>query len=389
MRVAIDLTALLPQPTGVDTYLLQLVEQLAKIESENQYTLFLNVADRGRFNGELGENITVRAWSGRPRALRLAFQQCALPLASALAGFDVIHSPSFLLPVWRGRARHLLTVHDMTFFTRPNLHNRLHRSMPFRRAVRMSIRRAHMVNVPSKAARRDLLRLMPDVSAERVRVTPWGIHPRFCPAPSAEVAAEVARLGVPQPYILSLGTIEPRKNQLAILDAFRSLVASGERRLHLVFAGAMGWNTGDILQAASSPDLRDRIHVLGYVSAEALPWLYRGASLFVYPSIDEGFGFPPLEAMACGVPVLASRGSSLEENLSGAADLVPAGNSLALSDAMRELLADPARRKSLVTLGRERAATFRWEDTARSILSCYEDLAAGRIDTAQCGSDGG
>jgi glycosyltransferase involved in cell wall biosynthesis len=374
LRVAIDLTALLPRRTGVDTYIVELVKHLAKIDGENQYTLFVNAADRRHFDGTLGENMTVRAWSGRPRALRLAFQQCALPVASALSGFDVIHSPSFLLPLWRGRARHLLTVHDMTFFTRPALHNRLHRSSLFRRAVRMSIRRAHMVNVPSEAVRRDILRLLPDVPDERVRVTPWGIHPRFCPAPQAQVGAELARLGVRQPYVLSLGTIEPRKNQLTILEAFRCLVASGETRLHLVLAGGLGWNTRAVLDAAESPDLRERIHVLGYVSDEALPWLYRGASLFVYPSIDEGFGFPPLEAMACGVPVIASRGSSLEENLHGAAHLVSPGNSKSLTDAMRELMADPVRRESLAQLGRERAATFRWEDTARLLVSCYEGL---------------
>lgn len=378
MRVAIDLTALLPRRTGVDTYILELVKHLAKIDGENQYTLFVNVADRKHFDGKLGDNMTVRAWSGRPRVLRLAFQQCALPVASALAGFDVIHSPSFLLPLWRGRASHLLTVHDMTFFTRPALHNRLHRSSLFRRAVRMSIRRAHMVNVPSEAVRRDVLRLIPDVSSDRVRVTPWGIHPRFCLAPQSQVSAEVARLGVPQPYVLSLGTIEPRKNQLAILEGFRRLVASGETRLHLVLAGGLGWNTRAVMRAAASPDLRERIHVLGYVADEALPWLYRGASLFVYPSFDEGFGFPPLEAMACGVPVIASAGSSLEENLRGAAVLVSPGNSDALADAMRELMADPVRRESLAQLGRERAATFLWEDTARLLLSCYEALNTRR-----------
>ncbi len=165
---------------------------------------------------------------------------------------------------------------------------------------------------------------------------------------------------------------------MANLEGFRRLVASGETRLHLVLAGGLGWNTGAVMRAAASPDLRERIHVLGYVSDEALPWLYRGASLFVYPSIDEGFGFPPLEAMACGVPVIASAGSSLEENLRGAAVLVSPGNSDALADVMRELIADPVRRESLAQLGRERAATFRWEVTARLLLSCYEALNTRR-----------
>ena len=376
MRVAIDLTALQPRATGVDTFLMEFVRHLAMIDGETQYTLFLNVADRRKFDWLTSGNFSLRTWSGRARPLRLVFQQVCLPLASTLAGFDVIHSPAFLLPRLRGRARHLLTVHDMTFFTMPNVHNRLHRSAPFRRAVASSIRRADMVNVPSDASRRDLLRLMPDVPDDKVRVTPWGIHPRFCPAPAAEIAEAVARLGLTQPYVLSLGTIEPRKNQLAILEAFRRFAAADNNGVHLVLAGGLGWNTRDVLREAALPGLRDRIHVLGYVPADSLMWLYRGASIFAYPSIDEGFGFPPLEAMACGVPVIASCGSSLEENLGGAAQLVPATDVSALADAMSELMLDSTRRESLIRLGRERAATFRWEDTARRILKCYEDLAA-------------
>ncbi|MEO8192969.1 MAG: glycosyltransferase family 1 protein [Gemmatimonadales bacterium] len=375
MRIGIDLTALVARPTGVDTYLVEFVSHLVEIDRSNQYTLFLNFADRRRFNGTLGPNIRIRVLSGRQRAVRFAFQQIALPLASAANGFDVIHSPSFLLPFWKGRARHLLTVHDMTFFTMPAVHTRLHRSAAFRSAVLASIRRADMINVPSEAARIDLLRLLPGISADVVRVTRFGVHPRFCVAPAAEVARHLARLELPQRYVLSLGTIEPRKNQIAVIEAFRRLVSAGDTGLHLVFAG-QGSRTREIMHEAQSPALRGRVHFLGYVPDEALPWLYRGASLFVYPSLDEGFGFPPLEAMACGAPVIASLGSSLEENLAGAAELVSPTDAVALGDAMRRLLTDHNSRQLLVQRGLQRAATFRWEQTARQILDCYQDLAA-------------
>ncbi len=375
MKVAIDLTALMPKTTGIDTYLVEMVRNLAKLDRKSRYTLFLNFADRKRFDGVLGENIAVRACCPRPRPARLLFQQGVLPLASAISGYDVIHSPSFLMPWWRGRARHLLTVQDMTFFSMPNLHSSLRGGSIFRKMVGMSIERAHMINVPSETTRRDLLHWFPNVAAEAVRITPLGINPRFCPAPPAEVAANVKRLGLPPHYVLYLGTIEPRKNVDALVESYAQLVSAGTLDEHLVLAGAPGWNCERIFQRVKAPDLRDRVHLTGYVADQDLPWVYRGASMFVYPSLYEGFGLPPLEAMACGVPVISSSASSLEENLRGAAELIPPGDIAALCRAMERLAQDRDWRETLIALGVERAAKFRWEETARRILECYRELA--------------
>ncbi len=378
MRVAIDLTALMPKTTGIDTYLMEMVRHLARLDQESRYTIFMNFADRHRFHGELGPNISVRACCPRSRGARLLFQQCALPFASALAGYDVIHSPSFLMPLmpwWRIRARHLLTVQDMTFFSMPEMHNKLRGSRIFRNAIGMSIRRAHMINVPSETTRRDLIHWFPSVPADKVRITPLGINPRFCPAPPHEIAANANRLGLRHPYILYLGTIEPRKNVDTLLDAYEDLVRNGQIHEHLVLAGAMGWDSGQILKRVKSPKLQGRVHLTGYVGDNDLPWLYRGASLFVYPSLYEGFGLPPLEAMACGVPVVSSSASSLEENLSGAAVLIAPTDTAALAAAMHRLAMDREWHAQLAKLGLERAAKFRWEDTARTILQCYRELA--------------
>jgi glycosyltransferase involved in cell wall biosynthesis len=374
MRIAIDLTALMPRQAGVDRYLTELVRHLAKIDRENRYSVFVNAADRWRFDGEFGSNMSIRTCCPRSRPVRLLFQQCALPLASAVARYDVIHSPSFLMPLWRGRSRHLLSVHDMTIFSMPALHNRLRRSAVFRRGIAVSIRRAHLVNVPSEATRRDLLRWIPEAAPEKVRITPYGIEPRFSPAPRGEVEKHVARLGLPQPYILHVGTIEPRKNLITLLESYGRLVGNGHTGAHLVLAGALGWAWEEILRKAAAPELRGRVHLAGYVADEDLPWVYRGASMFVYPSLYEGFGFPPLEAMACGVPVIASRSSALEENLRGAAELVPPSDAAALAAAMRGLEEDRERHERLAKLGLERAVAFRWEETARSVLACYREL---------------
>ena len=371
MKVAIDLTALMPKTTGIDTYLLELVRNLAKLDRHNLYTLFLNAADRHRFDRELGENFDVRAVCPRARPARLLFQQLVLPAASVSVGYDVIHSPSFLMPWWRGHARHLLTVQDMTFFSLPNLHNGLRGGRVFRKMVGKSIERAHMLNVPSETTRRDLLHWFPGVRAEAVRITPLGVSERFCPAGAADVEGNRKRLGLPENYILYLGTIEPRKNVDALVESYAQLALPQK----LVLAGAPGWNCERILQRVKAPDLRDRVHMTGYVSDEDLPWLYRGASMFVYPSLYEGFGLPPLEAMASGVPVISSSASSMEENLLGAAELVPPGDIGALSRAMERLARDSTWREALATLGLARAASFRWEETARRVLECYKDLA--------------
>jgi glycosyltransferase involved in cell wall biosynthesis len=375
VRVSIDLTALTPTVTGVDRYLLELVRHLPRIDRENRYTVFVNVRDRRRFEGRLADNVTVRPCGLPSRPLRLLFQHGALPVLAAAGRFDVVHSPSFLMPLWRGRARHLLTVHDMTFFSMPAVHTRLRRSATFRRGIVQSVQRADLVNVPSEATRRDVLHWIPGVDPGKVRVTPWGIQPEFSPAPPTETARHLARLGIPRPYILHVGTIEPRKNLITLLDSYRRLLRDGATGAHLVLAGADGWDSDRIRRAAGAPELRGRVRFLGHVSDEALPWIYRGASMFVFPSLYEGFGFPPLEAMACGIPVIAAGGSSLEENLRGAADLVAPLDGDAWAAAMRRLETDAAWHRRLAALGLERSATFRWERTVQKVLDCYVELA--------------
>jgi glycosyltransferase involved in cell wall biosynthesis len=380
VRIGIDLTALLPQATGVDTYLLGLVRGLAAIDLRNRYVLFVNREDRERLP-ELPPRFELVGTSTRDRAVRLGFQQLALPVLAAARRLDVIHSPSFILPLAAPHVKHVLTVHDMTSFSHAKLHEPLRRSWLYKTAILASIRRADRVCVPSGVVRDQILRFVPEANPARIRAIPHGISAEF--RPDARPITGNGRPDVPRAYLLYVGTIEPRKNLELLLRCYGRLARAGAIEEDLVLAGRLGWGYEQVVTLAGAPDLRGRVHLLGYVDQGALPGLYAGARVFVYPSLEEGFGFPPLEAMACGVPVVASTAPALSENLAGAAELVPAHSPEALADAILRLLRDERLWERRRREGLDRAGRFGWEEAARTTLSCYEELGAGSAPAAE------
>jgi glycosyltransferase involved in cell wall biosynthesis len=370
LHVGLDLTALLPQPTGVDRYITELVAALAREKTATQFTLFVNRADRARFGG-LPRNFRVLAVGYRNRPARLVVQQTLLPALCAAYGIDVLHSPSFLTPWLSGRTRHVVSVHDMTFFSMPQVHTRLRRSAPFRRLVLGSIRRASAIIVPAATVRDDLLARVHRIDPGRVRVTPYGVSRRFSTESDGDQARLAAMPWLPRgPFVLSLCTLEPRKNLPMLIQAYSRLVERGSD-LNLVLAGGTGKARRSIEDAVVASGLTSRIHLPGFVPDDLLPALYRHARVFAYPSLDEGFGFPPLEAMASGVPVVASARPALAENLAGAATLVDPRHPDALAAAIQTLASDPAARAAAVAAGLERAARFNWDETARLTLDSY------------------
>lgn len=373
MRVGIDLTPLLPVETGVDRYLIQLIRSLDCIDHKTQYTLFINVKDAVRFAG-LGPNFSILPVGIRGRVGRLLVQQTVIPGLTRLRRLDVLHSPSFFMPFSRGKARHLLTVFDMTMFTQAACHTRFRRSRPFQRGIVASIRHAHLVAVPSSFVRQEIIRLLPDVDPGKLRVTPLGVNAEF--QPRADRSEPVPGwLSAFYPYILFVGTIEPRKNLTVLLEAYRMACSRYGLQENLLLVGRKGWNYESVERQMQSPELRHRVHLFGYASQRDLVLLYQNARAFVYPSLEEGFGFPPLEAMACGIPTIASETSSLKENLSGAALLVPPDSVAALADALAAALQQSETRASLSEKGLARAQEFSWEATARKTLDSYRELA--------------
>jgi glycosyltransferase involved in cell wall biosynthesis len=301
-----------------------------------------------------------------------------LPVQWVTGPLDLFHSPDFVLPAV-GRTPTILTVHDLSFMRVPQ-----HFVLGFRDylegAVTRAVVKAKHILADSESTRHDLVELL-DVAPEGVTVLYPGVESRFRPVEDEEALERVrTRYNLPLHFVLSLGTLQPRKNFDGLIRAFRRLLAvrGGETafaELDLVIVGGKGWMYEDILALVGDARLRGRVHLPGFVDDADLPALYTLARAFAFPSWYEGFGLPVLEAMACGTPVVAADNSSLPEVVGKAGLLVEAGDADALAAALARLLTDEALRVHLVRAGHKRARRFTWEAAAQKLLSTYQAFA--------------
>ena len=262
----------------------------------------------------------------------------------------------------------VVTVHDLTALLFPESHTWKVRwsLLPF---LRRSLEQARVVVVPSRATAADLAFHFPE-SAGKIRVVPEGADPEFRPGAAAEIAATRAELGAPDGYLFSAGTLEPRKNLGALLTAWAELRRDDETTPPLVLAGGYGWGSRPLLRRIEALAPLGLTY-LGRVERPRLVRLFQAARAFVYPSLYEGFGLPPLEAMACGVPVVTSDVSSLPEVVGDAGLTVDPRDPGALAAALRRLLADPDLAADLGARGRSRAAGFTWEAAAAEMEEIF------------------
>ena len=278
---------------------------------------------------------------------------------------DVFHATNHMFPFRVRSARTVLTIYDMTLLLFPEWHPASRLAL-MGSALAPAAARADRIVTPSQHTRNDVLKLLP-VEPERVIVVPGGIEPIFRPRPEAETAARLAPLGLPMgDYLLFLGTIEPRKNLARLLEAAKSAEVGT-----LVVAGGHGWHNAAIREAMARLERAGRVRALGYVPDDLRLPLLAGARAFVYPSLYEGFGLPPLEAMACGTPVLTSNVSALPEVMGDAALYVDPTDVPALAAALTRIWRDDALRADLKARGLARASQFSWDRTARETLDVY------------------
>ncbi len=372
--IGIDYTAAVHQSAGIGRYTRELVKALAAHPANSfdpQFRLF--VADGGNLAPDLpGSNFSWHTTRLTKRWLERLWYRLHLPVRiEAWTGhLDLFHQPDFVLPPVRQGTPTLLTVHDLSFVQEPDsvmpgMTRHLNRWVPW------SVARADHVIAVSKATRQDLIALY-GTPPEKISVLYHGVTADFKPIEDRSMLTAVRqkyRLG-DRPYILSLGTVQPRKNYQRLVQAFAQLDPS----YALVIAGSKGWGGEGILAEVEKLGLAERIHFPDFVADVDLPALYSAASLFAYPSLYEGFGLPVLEAMACGTPVVASKRSSLPEVVGEAGLLVDPLDVTAIAAAMAQVLADEDLHQRLSELGRLQAAKFNWGKTAAKLVELYQKL---------------
>ncbi len=368
MRIAIDYTSAIQQKAGIGRYTRNLVSALAKIDRQTPYVLF-----------SAGRDAQPPAWPGNfsrrelilsDRQMAIIWQRLKLPLPIEVftGRISLFHSPDFVLPPVAAAIK-VLTIHDLSFVRHPEcsspaLLKYLVASVP------PSIWRADWLLADSANTKDDLVELY-TIAPERITVVYAGYDPVFEITPSADDAAIRAQYGIKTPYIFGLGTLQPRKNFTTLIRAYYQLIQEKHIPHQLVIGGNKGWLYENIFDAVQQLNLADRVSFLGFVEDAHLPALYRGADLFAFPSLYEGFGIPILESMGCGTPVVTADNSSLPEVAGDAALLVDARDASALADAMWRVLDDSALRQTMRERGLERVKLFSWEKAAETLRSVY------------------
>lgn len=354
---------------GINGYIYHLLRHLPEVGASEglTYTAFLF---EPAFLPPAGLQVHRSRWDTRSPWRRIVWEQTRL--ARLARGLDLLHGLAFAAPLL-APCPTVVTVHDLSFMRFPDAFRRANR-VYLTLFTRLSTRRAARVIAVSESTRRDVIALC-GVAPEKVVTVHNGVDEAFRPADPPAVAAFRRAKGLPDRFILFLGTLEPRKNLGALLHAYAGLRArSREGAPKLVIAGGKGWFYERVLAEVDVLGLADDVIFPGYVAADELPWWYRAAELFVYPSRFEGFGLPVLEAMACGTPVITTTSSSLPEVAGDAAILVDPDDVPALSDAMERVLADPGLQGALRAAGLQRAAGFSWQRTAAETARLYRDV---------------
>jgi glycosyltransferase involved in cell wall biosynthesis len=373
MLIGLDAIPLTEPRAGVGHYTYELARALAEASPGDEFELVypssypvIDLEGRERLPPNLkGARVRVGALGRR-------WWSAGLPRHAARRGFGLYHGTNYEVPLWGGTTR-VLTVHDLSLFTHPETHEQ-RRVWRARRRLPLMTRAATAVITPTEAVRREL--------CEWLRVPPskvFAVHEAaracFRPLEGGEAAGVLRELGVAGGgFLLAVGTIEPRKNLPTLLRAFEEVTRERpSSNLRLVVAGGRGWLSAPLFESIERSPARDRVVLTGYVSDEQLRALYSACAAFVYPSLYEGFGLPPLEAMSCGAPVVAGSTPAVAEVSGGAARLFDPRDHAQLARTLLELLDDDAARRALSEAGLRRAAQFSWAHTARATLDVYAE----------------
>jgi glycosyltransferase involved in cell wall biosynthesis len=364
LSVAVDATPLLGVRTGVGAFVAGALGALAARSDVDLIGYGLTWAGRGDLAAALPPGVRACRWPMAAAPLLPVWRRLDGPVAEWWTGkVDVVHGTNFVVPPTR-RAAQVVTVHDLTAVRFPELCSQAARAYPDH--IRRALARGATVHTPSMTMAAEVMETF-GVGPERVRAVALGVSRSASRPPAVDG----------RPYVLALGTVEPRKDLPTLVRAFDGVSAS-HPDLRLVIAGPPGWGEEALTEAVAASPYQSRIERLGWVGDEQRIDLLRGAALLAFPSLYEGFGLPPLEAMAEQVPVVATAAGAVPEVVGDAAVLVPVGDPDALAAALLHVLDDRAERARLIEAGTRRVAHFTWERCASGLADLYRDSVAAR-----------
>lgn len=366
MRIGLDGLPLTQLKTGVGTYTFELARALAAHEPQTDFELISPRAfEPGAFTEDRPANLSL-VYS-KPTALHRRWWSFGLPAYLRRRSIALFHGTNFEVPL-RGNCPTVLTIHDLSLLLHSNTHEARAVLRGRLRLPRMA-RKATLIITDSEQVRREVCDHL-DVDAEKVVAIPLAPQSGFVPLSPAVTTETRKRLGVEDEFLLFTGTIEPRKNLATLLAAFAEVRRATELRPQLVIAGKFGWKQNDLLKSLEKSAIADRVKLVGYVSDADLGALYSSCRAFIYPSIYEGFGLPPLEAMACGAPVIASAVPSVTSRV---ARVISPADVHGLAQNIVELLSDAGARQDLSAAGLKHAAGFSWAKTAMLTGEVYRE----------------
>jgi len=374
MRIGLDGLPLTAAKTGVGHYTFELARALAGVEPASEFEIvypstYATVRPGASNSPLLPANLKLNRVRVGP--LGRHWWSAGLPRYLRSSHLELFHGTNYDVPLWR-RCTTVLTIHDLSQLLHPETHEKRSVSRARRRLPLMS-RTADAIITPTESVRVDVCELL-KVSPDKVFAIPEAARACFKPLSFAATANARRRLGIGDDFLLTVGTLEPRKNLAVLISALAEVARERpENTTQLVIAGGRGWLSNPLFEAIEGSPVRDRIVLTDYLHDDDLQALYSSCRAFVYPSIHEGFGLPPLEAMACGAAVIASRIPALEETTGAAALLFEPKSSSELTRSILELIENENVRQQLAAAGQRRAAEFSWEKTARLTWEVYEE----------------
>lgn len=375
MKVGIDYTPAYEQGGGIGRLTRDLIAALAQIDISSEYKLFVSGATSSELPPPLAPNFQWKPTRIHPKWLARIWHRMKLPVPVQvfLGKVDLFHATDFVLPPTLPATKTIVTVHDLSFMRVPDAASPKLKAY-LEMVVPRSVRQATYVIADSQATKNDLVDLY-EILPDKISVLLSGIDSRYKPINSRSSLLTMRnkyKIG-DIPYLFSIGTIQPRKNYSRVIQALRLLRKRGYD-LHLVIAGGKGWLEDEMYKTLDDTQMHDYVHLIGFVDEADISALYSGAECVVFPSLYEGFGFPVLEGMACGTPIVTSNVSSLPEVAGDAALMVDPYSVEEIANAVQKILDDSTLKTTLIERGLKQSAKFTWENSARQLLDIYRQV---------------